>query len=44
LRDQEIMHKVYVLENRDDKSWNIGQTDDIESRLQQDLRIELVVV
>ncbi len=29
------MHKVYVLENQNDKSWYIGQTDDLERRLKQ---------
>jgi putative endonuclease len=29
------MHKVYVLENKNDKSWYIGQTDDLERRLEQ---------
>ena len=29
------MHKVYVLENTQDYSWYIGQTDDLERRLQQ---------
>jgi len=29
------MHKVYVLEDQNDKSWYIGQTDDLERRLEQ---------
>ena len=29
------MHKVYVLENKEDKSWYIGQTDDLERRIKQ---------
>ena len=29
------MHKVYVLENAHDKSWYIGQTNDLERRLAQ---------
>ena len=29
------MHKVYVLENNNDKSWYIGQTSDLEKRLKQ---------
>ncbi|HEY4517240.1 MAG TPA: GIY-YIG nuclease family protein [Candidatus Paceibacterota bacterium] len=27
------MYKVYVLENRNDKSWYIGCTEDLERRL-----------
>jgi len=29
------MHTVYVLENKIDKSWYIGQTDDLRRRLEQ---------
>ncbi|HVM73766.1 MAG TPA: GIY-YIG nuclease family protein [Candidatus Paceibacterota bacterium] len=29
------MHKVYVLENTKDKTWYIGQTDDLKRRLHQ---------
>ena len=29
------MYKVYVLENVEDKSWYIGQTDNLERRLRQ---------
>ena len=29
------MFKVYILENKEDKSWYIGQTDDLERRIKQ---------
>ncbi len=29
------MFKVYVLENQDDRSWYIGQTDDLERRIKE---------
>lgn len=29
------MHTVYVLENQDDKSWYIGQTDNLKRRIQE---------
>jgi len=29
------MYKVYVLENQNDNSWYIGQTEDLERRLKQ---------
>ena len=29
------MHTVYVLENQSDKSWYIGQTDNLKRRIQE---------
>lgn len=29
------MHTVYVLENQNDKSWYIGQTDNLKRRIQE---------
>jgi putative endonuclease len=29
------MHTVYILENQSDKSWYIGQTDNLKRRLSQ---------
>lgn len=29
------MHTVYVLENQNDKSWYVGQTDDLKRRVSQ---------
>lgn len=33
LRDQNYMHYVYLLECQDDKSWYIGQTDNLDERV-----------
>lgn len=29
------MHTVYILENQNDKSWYIGQTDNLKRRIQE---------